>query len=305
VKARFARAGLSRVAGASGTIRAAHDVLVSLGRARKGIRLKDLEYLIDVMVSYRDVGLLRLPGLSDDRAEVFPGGVAILTEVLASLELERMVVAEGALREGILYDMVGRLTDEDARVRTVRAMQERFRVDTEQADRVTSTALGIWHKVARNWDIAGEADRNLLSWAGKLHELGLDIAHAHYHHHGAYLLENADMPGFARDDQKLLAAIVRAHRRKLGPEVFAGLPREWRLRVLRLSVLLRLAVLLHRTRSRTAMPKVGVKVAGRSIRVNFPASWLRVHPLTEADLERERRYLADVDIIMKLGSPHR
>jgi exopolyphosphatase / guanosine-5'-triphosphate,3'-diphosphate pyrophosphatase len=305
LKARFARPGLVRVAGASGTIRAAHDVLVSLGRARKGLRLKDLEYLIDVMVSYRNVRGLRLPGLSDDRAEVFPGGVAILTEVIASLGIERMVFADGALREGILYDMVGRLTNEDARVRTVRAMQERFRVDTAQADRVTSTALSIWSRVASDWGIAAEADRNLLTWAGKLHELGLDIAHAHYHHHGAYLLENADMPGFARDDQKLLALIVRAHRRKLSPEHFTALPREWRLRILRLSVLLRLAALLHRTRSRAAMPRVGVTVANRSIRVKLPARWLHENPLTEADLARECRYLTDVDVVMKLGSARR
>jgi exopolyphosphatase/guanosine-5'-triphosphate,3'-diphosphate pyrophosphatase len=305
LKAHFARAGLSRVAGASGTIRAAQDVLTSLGLARKGLRLKDLEQLIDVMVSYRDVRRMRLPGLSEDRAEVFPGGVAILAEVLSSLELERMVVADGALREGILYDMVGRLTNEDARVRTVRAMQERFRVDELQADRVTATALAILGKVAPAWALDGEADRNLLTWAGKLHELGLDIAHAHYHHHGAYLLENADMPGFARDEQRLLAAIVRAHRRKLGRELFVGLPREWRIRAMRLAILLRLAVLLHRSRSAAAIPRLGVSVSGRTIRLKLPASWLRRNPLTEADIERERRYLSDVDIVMKPGSARR
>lgn len=300
VKVRFTHGALARVAGASGTIRAAHDVLTSLGRARKGLRVKDLEYLVDVMIGCGDTRRLNLAGLSDDRAGVFPGGVAILTEVLAALEPDRMVVAEGALREGILYDMVGRMTDEDARVRTVRALQARFHVDTRQAERVAATAQELWQQVAKAWAIDTDADRQLLAWAAKLHELGLDIAHAHYHHHGAYLLENADMPGFARDEQRLLASIVRAHRRKLGRELFAALPREWRTRVVRLTVLLRLAALFHRSRARAALPKIGLVARGQSLRLGLPSHWLHANRLTEADLERECRYLRDLDLAMTL-----
>lgn len=300
VRARFLQRANARVAGASGTIRATHDVLTALGRARKGITVKDLEFLIEHMIAAGHVSRLNLPGLSADRAEVLPGGVAILVEVMASLKLRRMIVAEGALREGILYDMVGRLTDEDARVRTVRALQARFRVDVRQARRVSDAAQGLLRQVAGDWDLGREADRNLLAWAGALHELGLDIAHAHYHHHGAYLLENADMPGFARDEQRVLAAMVRCHRRKFGPEPFAALPREWRARALRLTVLLRLAVLFNR--GRTGGPGTALRLAasGRRLEVSLPASWLRANPLTEADLEQECRYLKAVDLAMRV-----
>jgi exopolyphosphatase/guanosine-5'-triphosphate,3'-diphosphate pyrophosphatase len=301
VRARFLRRASVRVAGASGTIRATHDVLVSLGRARKGITQQDLEFLIDRMIAIGHVRDLQLPGLPADRAEVFPGGIAILVEILSCLEVDRMVVAEGALREGILHDMVGRLTDEDARVSTVRAMQARFRVDARQAKRVAATAGGLLHQVARSWELHREADRNLLAWAAALHEIGLDIAHAHHHHHGGYLLENADMPGFARDEQRVLAAIVRGHRRKFGRDLFAALPAEWRTRALRLTVLLRLAVLFNRSRLAEPLLTPELSAAGRALRIALPASWLRDNPLTDADLEQERRYLAGAEFVMRVS----
>jgi exopolyphosphatase/guanosine-5'-triphosphate,3'-diphosphate pyrophosphatase len=301
VRARFLRRRPPvRVAGASGTVRAAHDVLTALGRGRKGITGKDLEFLVDRMIACGDVAHLRLPGLSADRAEVFPGGVAILVEVLSSLNLDRMVVAEGALREGILYDMVGRLTDEDARVRTVRAMQARFRVDSRQARRVADTALALLRRVAARWDLQLDADRNLLEWAAALHELGLDIAHAHHHHHGAYVLENADMPGFARDEQRVLAALVRCHRRKVDPEFLPTLPPEWRSRAPRLAALLRLAVVFNRSRVTEPLPPIELSATNNVLRLSLPLRWLRENPLTEADLQQERRYLAAAGISLQL-----
>jgi exopolyphosphatase/guanosine-5'-triphosphate,3'-diphosphate pyrophosphatase len=300
VRAKFLQRSPARVAGASGTIRATHDVLTSLGRSRKGITAEDLEHLIDRMIAIGHMRDLRLPGLPADRAAVFPGGVAILVEALSCLDVDRMVVAEGALREGILHDMVGRLTDEDARVSTVRAMQARFRVDTSQAGRVAATALDLLRQVADGWDLRRDGDRNLLAWGAALHEIGLDIAHAHHHYHAGYLLENADMPGFARDEQRVLAGIVRGHRRKFGREGFATLPAEWRPRALRLTVLLRLAVLFNRSRLSGPLPPVRLTAGGRSLRVSLPRRWLQSNPLTEADLEQERRYLAGADLVMRV-----
>jgi exopolyphosphatase/guanosine-5'-triphosphate,3'-diphosphate pyrophosphatase len=300
VRARFLQRSRARVVGASGTVRAAHDVLTVMGRARKGITVKDLDYLIDRMIAVGRLSNLRLPGLPGDRAAVFPAGVAILVEVLSCLNIERMAVAEGALREGILHDMVGRLTDEDARVGTVRAMQARFRVDVRQAARVSDTALSLLRQVADDWELGRDADRNLLAWAASLHEIGLDIAHAHHHHHGGYLLENADMPGFARNEQAVLAAIVRGHRRKFGRELFAGLPTEWRSRALRLTVLLRLAVLFNRSRLSRSLPPLCLAASGRNLRLTLPSRWLQKNPLTEADLGQECRYLAGAGFVMRV-----
>ncbi len=300
IRARFLRRPLVRVAGASGTIRTTQDVLTALGRSRKGLRPRDLEFLVERMITGGNVRDLHLPGLPADRAEVFPGGVAILAEVLLALDIERMVVAEGALREGILYDMIGRLTDEDARVRTVRAMQGRFRVDIHQARRVADTALALLRRVAARWELQRDSDRNLLAWAAALHELGLDIAHAHHHHHGAYVLEHADMPGFARDEQRVLAALVRCHRRKLEREQFAALPAEWPVRALRLTALLRLAVLFNRSRVTTPLPLLDLSADSRGLRLTVAAGWLRDNPLTQADLGQEQSFVAAAGIRLKV-----
>lgn len=295
VRSRFRTAELSQVAGTSGTIRAAAAVLAALdgaqqGKAQQGITVDGLESLIGTMVDAGHVDALQLPELPTDRVDVFPGGVAILVEVMRALSLERMTVADGALREGLLYDMIGRLTDEDARVRTVRAMALRYHVDQPQAERVAATALKLFEQVRGEWSLSDD-DRLLLVSAARLHELGLDIAHAHYHRHGAYVLENADMPGFPRDEQQVLACLVLAHRRKFDREGFRILPRTLLRTAVRLAVLLRLAVLMHRSRTAVAVPDPGLNVQGRTLRLMFVAGWLAGNPLTLADLEREREHL--------------
>jgi exopolyphosphatase/guanosine-5'-triphosphate,3'-diphosphate pyrophosphatase len=292
VRAQFGRLQPEQVAGTSGTIRAAYSALAGLDRARRGITVTGLEHLIELMIAAGQVGSLRLPGISPERAEVFPGGVAILVEVMKALDIDRMRVADGALREGLLYDMVGRLTDEDARERTVRAMASRYHVDAAQARRVESTALLLLGQVRKDWDLAGEEPMRLLGWAARLHEVGLDIAHAHYHRHGAYLLENGDMAGFPQDEQRVLACLVHAHRRKFEKRLFGRLPRAWGRRALRLALLLRLAVLFHRSRTGVSLPKITLKAKGRTLRLEIPGEWLDASPLTLADLEREAEFLA-------------
>ncbi len=176
VRAQFRRIEPVLVAGTSGTIRAAESVLAAAGRT--GITVEGLEWLIGQMANAGRIDNLRLQSLSSDRAVSFAGGIAILIEVMDAIGLQRMTVADGALREGILYDMVGRLTDEDARTRTVRAMAGRYHVDRDQAGRVRATALKMLESVAKSWSLETEADREMLDWAASLHELGLDIAHA-------------------------------------------------------------------------------------------------------------------------------
>ncbi len=301
VKARFVNTPAVRLVGASGTIRAASAVGQELGLWSTGITRNGLEQLITKVIEAGRTDRLQLPGLSEQRRPVFPGGLAILTEVMDALNMDCMQVADGALREGILYDLLGRLTDEDARVRTVRAMEARFHVDTAQADRVETTVLQLFDQVGQDWKLAGDDNRRALGWAARLHEIGLDIAHSRYHHHGAYLLENADMPGFTREEQRVLARLVGTHRRSFSRDTFEGLPRR-RLRVvLRMAVLLRLAVLLNRSRTQTEPAPVRLRVDGRQIVVSAPAGWLGANPLTRAGLETERDHLLSAGLDMQLA----
>jgi exopolyphosphatase/guanosine-5'-triphosphate,3'-diphosphate pyrophosphatase len=301
VRSQFLRGSPAQTAGTSGSIRSAHAVLAGLGRAGDGVTVGGLEYLIDQMVAAGTIDDLRLPELSRERAEVFPGGVAILVEVMHALGLAQLVVADGALREGMLYDLMGRLTSEDARTRTVRAMAARYHVDQAQAERVKRTAMVLLDQVARSWELDDEGPRQVLAWGAQLHELGLDIAHAHYHRHGSYVLENADMPGFTREEQGVVARVVQAHRRRFDRSLFRSLQTSWQRPALRLAILLRLAVLFHRSRTPVSLPPIRLRAEGRSLVLRLPAAWLKASPLTLADLGREAEFLADVGVRLRLS----
>jgi len=301
VVSRFRRTEWDHAFGASGTMRAVADMLRERGGAGGVITREGLDWLLAACLDAGEVSRLRLPGLAPERADVLPGGLAILVEVFEMLGIEQLRVAEGALREGLLYDLLGRLTDEDARARSVRAMEGRFHVDVAQADRVESTALGLLRQVREDWRLEDGLAEPLLRWAARLHEVGLDISHSHHHRHGAYLLEHADLPGFPREEQRLLAALVGMHRRKLNLEQLEDLVPPWHLKAELLIVLLRLAVLLHRGRAAQALPEILAKARGRSLELAFPKGWLADHPLTAADLELEVEHLRAARFRLKVA----
>ncbi|HWF97930.1 MAG TPA: exopolyphosphatase [Steroidobacteraceae bacterium] len=292
VQAAFRRRGWERSAGSSGTVRAIGEAIRELDPQSTLITPAGLERTITYLVEAGHVRELKLTALTEDRRPVFPGGIAILTEVFAGLDLKEMRIADGAMREGLLYDMLGRFTDEDARDRTVRGMQHRYHVDFAQAERVETTALQFLTETRDAWRLHGDPPAALLlRWASRLHEIGLDVSHSGYHRHGAYLLENADMPGFSREEQRLLARLVGGHRRKLALEGLEELVPPWDRSAIHLIVLLRLAVLLHRGRSPEALPPIAVSAAPKSLELHFPPRWLKDHPLTSADLQQEVDYL--------------
>ena len=292
VQAAIRRRGWEHAVGSSGTVRAIGEALRELDPQASTIKPEGLDRVLNYLI---DAGHVRelggLQAITEDRRAVFPGGAAILAEVFEVLGIGEMRIADGAMREGLLYDMLGRFTDEDARERTVRAMQERYHVDLEQAERVEATALEFLAQVRHAWRLEDPLADLALQWAARLHETGLDVSHSGYHRHGAYLLENADMPGFAREEQRLLARLVGSHRRKLALAGLEDLVPPWDHTALRLIVLLRLAVLLHRGRSPTALPNIELSATPNSLVLRFPGRWLKEHPLTTTDLHQEIDYL--------------
>lgn len=301
IQSAFKTYGWDHAVGSSGTIRSVSDILRARGNGDGVITPVAVESLIEQSIRVGDVAKLRLPALTEERLPVFPGGLAILAEILSVLDIKTMRVADGALREGLLYDIVGRLTDEDARVRSVRAMQGRYHVDAAQAERVEATSLDFMRQAAAQWGLEDSYAELVMSWAARLHEIGLDVSHSHYHKHGAYLLEHADMPGFPQEEQKILAYIVGAHRRKLHLEALQDLSPPWHIKAEFLIVILRLAVLLHRGRSATALPKIELQAKGRSLEIAFPKGWLEAHPLTAMDLENEIEYLKGVGFRLRVS----
>jgi len=301
VMARFRRTEWDTAFGASGTMRSVADTLAAQGRPAGQITRDGVEWLVGECLKAGDTAKLKLPGLAAERQEILPGGLAILVELFDMLGIELLRVADGALREGLLYDLLGRLTDEDARVRSVRALEARFHVDAAQADRVEATALAFLRQVRADWKLDEPLAELVLRWASRLHEVGLDIAHSHYHKHGAYLLANADLPGFPREEQALLAALVGSHRRKLNVAQLEDLVPPWHLKAEFLIVLLRLAVLLHRGRGPRALPEIDLRPKGRSLECVFPKGWLEAHPLTAADLEQETEILRGAGFRLRVG----
>jgi exopolyphosphatase/guanosine-5'-triphosphate,3'-diphosphate pyrophosphatase len=239
--------------------------------------------------------------LSRERVPVFAGGFAILNAAFQSLGIEEMKVSEGALREGLLYDRLGRTGHEDVRERTILAMARRYQVGLRFAQRVAQTAEACRRQVASIWGLEDERASAILRWAALLHEIGLAISHHSHHKHGAYLVRYSDMLGFSRREQILLSTLIRAHRRRFPREAIADLPESATEAAVRMSVLLRLAVLLNHGRSPEALPPFRLTATGHSLELAFPEGWLTHHPLTCANLEQEAEYLKSVQLRVAFG----
>ncbi len=295
VKAFFRGAGDIEAIGTSGTILSTERVAQALGLQESGeLTLATLEALLDRVAEFPNIAALSLPGLSARRAQVWPGGLAILAELIGVLRIPALRVSDGALREGLLYDLLGRMQHEDARERTVRAMAARYHVDKRQAKRVARCARMLLEQCAASWQLEGSFNAQALDWGARLHEIGLDISHDGFQRHGAYVAENADMPGFPRAEQRLLAALIGSQRHHIDRRRFSRLPGAWRVSALRLALLLRLAVLLNRSRGSGDAPEVGLEVEDDSLALRFDPVWLEANPLTVADLRRERGFLRSV-----------
>lgn len=277
--------------GSSGTIRSIRDVVQAEGWSEKGITRKSLKKLRRALVDAGHVDKVQLGALSDNRRPVFAGGVAVLSAVFKALDIEEMRVSDLALREGLLFELLGSIQHHDSRDRTVETLVQRYGLDEAQGERVAATALELLRQVRGHWGLGEAENEQLLQWAARLHEIGLAISHSSYHKHGAYILANADLAGFSRQSQGLLSILVRAHRRKFPQPLFEELGKETRKSTRRLAILLRLSVLLHRGRDDQGKPDVGILAEGENIILSFPRNWLEAHPLTEAELEREAAYL--------------
>ncbi|MDJ0739481.1 MAG: Ppx/GppA phosphatase family protein [Gammaproteobacteria bacterium] len=278
--------------GSSGTAKAIERVVVANGWSDEGITKVSLKKLRRALISAGNIDAVALEGLSDERRPVFAGGVAVMSAVFKSLDIGHMQVSDLALREGLLYELVGHIQHVDIRDSTVQAMMQRFAVAKDQASRVESTARALLKQVGSDWGLDDPEHTLMLNWASRLHELGLVVSHGSFHKHGAYILANADMPGFTRQQQAVLAALVRVHRRKYSVSELAGLPAPTVDRVQRLAILLRISALMHRGRGGSHKPPMKISVQDMEIRLQFPDQWLFEHPLTEAEIAREAEYLA-------------
>lgn len=277
--------------GCSGTIKAIGNIVHEQGWCTAGISYKSLQKLRATLIAAKHIDKLKLAGLSDSRKPVIAGGLAVLLAIFKTLKIEVMQVSDQSMREGLLYDLVGRITHRDVREASVESAMTRWRVDAEQALRVTRTAEQLCKAACKHWGFDVEQMKPLLRWAAMLHEIGLQVSHNNYHKHGAYILSNADMQGFSRQEQALLAALVLSHRSKFRSDSFKSLMKPFVRPGKQMCVLLRIAVLLHRGRTSQQTPDISIDVKDKNIFLQFPENWLDKHSLTLADLIKEISHL--------------
>ena len=277
--------------GASGTLRSVAKVLQAAGWSNDGITREGLEKLVKHLCKANHVKELSLPELDPERAPVFPGGVAIIYATFSSLDIQQMTVSDGALREGLIYDLVGRIFNHDIRSETVTTLAEHYRIDKPQAKRIKQTIHTILDQLDNSWLNNRKVITQILDWAAELHEIGHNIAHSQHHKHSAYILENADLAGFSRRNQMILSTLVLSQRRKFPVKKIKNLPVPWNNNTLYMAIILRLAVLLHRNRHDVELPKYKISINQSTITIKFPEQWLINSPLTNADLQQEADYL--------------
>ncbi len=293
----YRQAGWSEAIGASGTIRCVANICKEQGWADDGVITADaLQKMVQHLIDAGSVDAAGLQGLSEERSKVITGGLCILAAAFDRLGIDKMTVSDGALREGLLYDLLGRIQHDDERDRTVVALARRYDVDEAHAERVSVMATQLFEQVAREWKLDYEELLHRLQWACKLHEVGLAISHHQFHKHSAYLVGHSDLPGFSREEQQVLSVMVRGQRRSFPKKHIKKLPDELQLSTERLTVLLRLAMVFNRGRSERADTYLKLRIEGKKLILTLPQDWLKEHPLTEADLAHEAEHLKKIDL---------
>jgi exopolyphosphatase/guanosine-5'-triphosphate,3'-diphosphate pyrophosphatase len=292
--------GWDEALGSSGTNKAIGEICAALKLTKGAVTADALPKVRDRLLAAGHIDRIDLPGLSDERRPIIAGGVLVLEAAFDALGLQRMAVSKAALREGVLYDMLGRGSGADPRDASVQALMQRYGIDVAQAARVESTAMQLFERVAQAWHLAPD-DRLLLGWAARLHELGLAIAHSQYQVHGAYVLEHSDIAGFSQQEQRILAALVRTHRRRVPKSAFDALPERLLASTRRTAALLRLAVVLHRSHEPESLPELQLVADGNTLTLALPRHWIEARPLLASDLAAEVRDFAGLGIALSVA----
>lgn len=268
--------------GTSGTARSLQDICELNDFSPSGLTFEGMEKIRELLLKQGSISHLKINGLRPDRAPVIAGGFAIMSAIFSELGIRHMTSASGALREGVMWDLIGRHHHKDMRDVTVAQFKRRYHIDTAQSDRVEKLAQQLFAQIKPQTIPASEQDQQLLSWAAALHEIGLSVSHTGYHKHSAYILQYADMPGFSKPEQLQLSRLAASHRGNLAKQLEINSKQEWA-RV----IALRLAVLFHRSRNSMDLPAMQLINSDKGFELRINHQWLGQNPLTATALRHE------------------
>ena len=286
--------------GSSGTLRAIETLLGLHGWCATGIDRPGLRKLEKRLLKFRTMDSIDLEGLTEQRRNVILPGVAIISALFDVLGIERMRTSSGALREGVIYDLMGRLSHEDVRERSINALMQRYSVDADTATIVERRARVFFDAARRSWQLDTQ-DWELLRWTARTHEIGLTIAHKHFNRHSAYVLRNADLPGFSQEEQEQLAVLALGQRGKLLEEIYADLGVAEVPRMQRLICLFRLAVCFKHVEKLERLPDFTLDAGPSRLSFTFPPQWLDQHPLTARELANEQELFGKMGLELHIG----
>ncbi|QIC84990.1 exopolyphosphatase [Serratia liquefaciens] len=275
--------------GASGTVQALQEIMVAQGMDER-ITLSKLRQLKQRAIQCGKLEELEIEGLTLERALVFPSGLSILLAIFQELGIESMMLAGGALREGLVYGMLHLPVEQDIRSRTIRNLQRRYLLDTEQAERVSQLAANFSQQVSNEWQLDARC-RELLHSACLIHEIGLSVDFKQAPQHAAYLIRHLDLPGFTPAQKKLLATLLQNQSNTLDLPLLSqqnALPPSTAQRLCRI---LRLAIIFASRRRDDTLPAVRLRANhDDELTVILPPGWLEQHPLRAEALEQESHW---------------
>ncbi|MDP2503951.1 guanosine-5'-triphosphate,3'-diphosphate pyrophosphatase [Vibrio splendidus] len=277
--------------GASGTVQALQEIMLAQGMDEVITHAKLKRLQKQAMITER-LEELEIEGLTLERALVFPSGLSILIAIFELLEIDSMTLAGGALREGLAYEMVDELRQEDIRARTIKSVQSRYQMDVSYGEQVAVVAQTLLEQAGAETWVSEPQAGVLLQTAAKLHEIGLTIDFKKGGEHSAYLLQNLDLPGFTRAQKHYLGELTRRYREQL-----TSLPEQHAIsgtsskRILRI---LRLAILLTHRRNPALEPEFKLATDGNNLTLTLSKQWLANNPLTAAELEIESNRQTDI-----------
>jgi exopolyphosphatase/guanosine-5'-triphosphate,3'-diphosphate pyrophosphatase len=286
LRLRYLATGWQTAIGSSGTVLAISEICHQAGLGESDIERDSLEKIRDRLLKFKTTAEVQFPGLSEQRQPVLAGGLLMVYACFETFELQRLRTSSFALREGLLYDMLGRLEHRDPRDNTVLALKRRYGVDENQTERVKATVATLFKQLSDECGLRS-AHQQLLDWAADLHEVGLGVSHSHYQEHSGYLVQQSDMPGFTTTEQQFIAALVRYHRRAIVGDFTQALPTRVHQALKHCLLCLRLACIFCRSRDSNTIPQITIQASQKAFSLLLPEEWMRSHPLTMHDLQVE------------------
>jgi len=293
--------GWEEVVGGSGTMQALAEVLVFHDKPAI-ITLTFLHELKDQLIACTTINNITISGLTSERSPVIASGLSILIALFEQFDIHHLQLSSGAIREGLLYEMLPEMRNISIRQRTLASLTQRFHIDTDHAQRVTKQAQHLYQQHGQAWSIANSNFSSLLNACCTLHEIGLLLAFKKHASHGAYILRHADLPGFDQTERQLMMALVASSKGDIDSKAFAHLAIASQKQAFKLLLIFRLAITLCRRRRDDVLPTYNTKSDGDKFTLTLPKQWLNQHPLLVAELNEESIQLETLGLTIKIES---